>query len=267
MLEDCVELAKTDPEQLNEDKLVRRLLVLNMVAIHTTSMITTNTILDLYSSPNRDEYVAGLREEVERVLRESGGTFSKTAINSMFRVDSAIRETMRHSHLGDVGVRRNVIADKGVDLGDGLHIPKGAKVVLPNHGVHNDPEFYGDTVNKWDGFRFSRPREAYLSEVEAAGNEPKRLDKVLEQKNQNLIATGTDFLSFGHGRHACPGRFFASQEMKLAVAHIVMNYDIEVVGKGRPEGVQLSGNNFPSDDAEIRVKLRSGTKTVNGKAA
>lgn len=266
MLEDVVQLAKKDPQQLREDVLVRRLLVLNMVAIHTTSIVTTNTILDLYSSPHKEEYLAGLREEVERVLREAGGEFSKNAINSMYRVDSAIRESMRISHLGDVGVRRDIIAEGGVDVGDDLHLPKGAKVVFPNHGIHNDPDFYGETANQWDGFRFSRPREDYLAQIEKSGSETKDMSKVLEQKNQNLISTGTDFLSFGHGRHACPGRFFASQEMKLAIAHIVMNYDIEVVGGERPKNISVAGSVFPSEDAEIRVRLRSGAK-ANGHAA
>lgn len=258
MLEDLAELAKKDPSELDEYKIVRRLLLLNMVAIHTTSMVTTNTLLDLYSSPHKDEYVTGLREEVERVLRESGGEWTKTAINSMYRVDSAIRESMRYSDLGDIGIKREVIDPKGIDLSGGIHIPYGVRIASPNHAIHRESSFYGDNANEWDAFRFSRPREAYLEQVEAAGSDPDRLDRVLEQKNQGLIATGADFLSFGHGRHSCPGRFFASQEMKLMLAHIVMEYDIEVVGGERPPNMLMNGACIPSQTAQLRVKLRSG---------
>lgn len=257
-MEDLVELAKNDSSALDENTIVRRLLLLNMVAIHTTSIITTNTLLDLYSSPNKEEYVTGLREEVERVLCESGGEWTKNAINSMYRVDSTIRETMRYSGLGDLGMKRRVIDPKGIDLSGGLHIPCGVSIAAPNHAIHRESDFYGDNANEWDAFRFSRPREAHLEQVEAAGDHPDRLDRVLEHKNQGLIATGADFLTFGHGRHSCPGRFFASQEMKLMLAHLIMHYDIEVVGGERPPAIFMNGNAIPSETAQLRVKLRSG---------
>nr|POE56583.1 ent-kaurene oxidase [Quercus suber] len=262
MLEDCVELAKTDPSQLDEMRLCRRLLVLNMVAIHTTSMVTTNTLLDLFSSAHAADYVSGLREEVQRVLSESGGAWSKNAINDMLRVDSTIRETMRISTLGDVGLRRQVTAPAGIDLGDDVHLPPGVTVVVPAHAIQTDAAFYGATAGEWDAFRFSRPREAHLAQVRGAAaagdaDETRRLERALEQKNQSLIAYGSDFLSFGHGRHACPGRFFASQEMKLMMAHIVMTYDVRIDG-GRPPNRAINGASIPTDDAEIMIRLRSG---------
>lgn len=258
ILEDCNQLAQNDPTELDEDRLCRRLLMLNMVAIHTTSMVTTDTLLDLFSSPDREDYVAGLREEVERVLHESGGQWSKNAINSMHRVDSTIRETMRVSSLGDIGMKRQVTDPAGIDLSGGLHIPAGVRLATPNRAIHTDPAFYGENASSWDGFRFSKPREAYLEQVTDAGDRPDRLKSVLEQKNQGLIATSSDFLSFGHGRHACPGRFFASQEMKLMLAHIVMNYDIKIDG-GRPKNMEINGASVPTNEAEMQIRLRSKT--------
>jgi len=29
----------------------------------------------------------------------------------------------------------------------------------------------------------------------------------------------------GHGNHACPGRFLASSELKIALAHMILKYD------------------------------------------
>lgn len=108
MLEDIVERARADPKELNIDLNVRRLMVLNMVAIHTTSIVTTNTLLDLYSHPEADVYVEGLREECERVLAEYDGKWSKDAVNKLIRVDSVIRETMRITTLSDYGLKRKV---------------------------------------------------------------------------------------------------------------------------------------------------------------
>nr|POE78509.1 cytochrome p450 monooxygenase glif [Quercus suber] len=218
-------------------------------------------MLDLFSAPNVDEYVDGLREEVQRVLSESGGEWSKNAINDMLRVDSTIRETMRISTLGDVGLRRQVKSPAGIDLGDDVHLPQGVTVVVPAYAIQTDAAFYGANAGEWDAFRFSRPREAHLAQVRAADgeDEKKRLERALEQKNQSLIAYGSDFLSFGHGRHACPGRFFASQEMKLMVAHIVSKYDVKIQG-GRPQNRHINGASIPTDDAEIMIRLRSPVK-------
>jgi cytochrome P450 len=35
-------------------------------------------------------------------------------------------------------------------------------------------------------------------------------------------------IHLGHGRHACPGRFFASAELKIVLLHILQHYDIEL---------------------------------------
>ena len=32
-------------------------------------------------------------------------------------------------------------------------------------------------------------------------------------------------MGFGYGEHACPGRFFASNEMKVALSFLLLNYD------------------------------------------
>lgn len=79
-----------------------------MVAVHTTSITITNTVLDLYSSPHTADFVAGLREECARVLQKYGGAWSKQVVNDLIRVDSAIRESMRISDLGWLAINRMV---------------------------------------------------------------------------------------------------------------------------------------------------------------
>lgn len=96
---------------------------------------------------------------------------------------------------------------------------------------------------EFDAFRFSRPRE---TGAEAHS---------LEQKNTAVITTSDDFLGFGHGRHACPGRFFASQELKLMLAYLVMNYDVEPLGE-RPQNSVMNGMSLPSPTAVLGIKKR-----------
>ncbi len=46
-------------------------------------------------------------------------------------------------------------------------------------------------------------------------------------------------MQFGFGRHACPGRFFAANEIKMIIANFVMDYDIKL-----PDGVKERYPNF-----------------------
>lgn len=46
-------------------------------------------------------------------------------------------------------------------------------------------------------------------------------------------------MSFGFGRHACPGRFFAANEIKLILARMLLDYDIKM-----PEGVETPYKNL-----------------------
>lgn len=50
-------------------------------------------------------------------------------------------------------------------------------------------------------------------------------------------------MSFGFGRHACPGRFFACNEIKLIVAQLLLEYDVKM-----PDGVE---ERYPSWTAGV----------------
>ncbi|KAK4497822.1 hypothetical protein PRZ48_010476 [Zasmidium cellare] len=232
-----------DPAELNPDKICRRLVRLNMVAIHTTSITITNVLLDLYSSPRAEDFVEGLREECSRVLAEHGGKWTKAAVNDLVRIDSTIKESMRYSSLAIVGIMREVVKEDGIDLGNGIHLPKGVRIGAPNVAIHRDPTYYPNP-DEFDAFRFAKARDS----LDEKG-------QVLEKRGQNIVTTGEDFVAFGHGRHACPGRFFASQEMKLMLAYIVMNYDVKLPGP-RPRNMDIKINSVPPPKAQLMVRRR-----------
>ena len=100
--------SKQDPKQLEAARITHRLLILNVVSIHSTSFTTANTILDLYSSVSSSEFVDGLRDECERVLAGRQWNWSKDALHELSRVDSTIRESMRLSAFGIVGLSRRL---------------------------------------------------------------------------------------------------------------------------------------------------------------
>jgi cytochrome P450 len=50
--------------------------------------------------------------------------------------------------------------------------------------------------------------------------------------DKQAIKVSTDFLSFGLGPRACPGRFFAVQEIKSIVALVLRRFDISTDAAG-----------------------------------
>ncbi|KAH8196773.1 hypothetical protein TruAng_009065 [Truncatella angustata] len=46
-----------------------------------------------------------------------------------------------------------------------------------------------------------------------------------------LVSTSENHLGFGHGKHACPGRFFAANELKIALVHLLRDYEWKLPGK------------------------------------
>ena len=62
-------------------------------------------------------------------------------------------------------------------------------------------------------------------------------------------------LVFGHGLFVCPGRFFAANELKLLMAYLVREYDIEQLPK-RPENKWMGSLLLPPVKSTIHVRRR-----------
>ncbi|KAG5720345.1 Ent-kaurene oxidase, partial [Termitomyces sp. T112] len=182
--------------------LTMRILVINFAAIHTTSMAFTQILFDLAANP---AFVPGLREEVERVIREEG--LSKISFHKMVKLDSFIKESQRLGGNGAVVMQRKVLKD--FTFSDGTVVPKGNDIAVANFAMHHDEENYPDPL-VFDGFRFSKMREKQSEGF---------------SKHQ-MVALTHEYIVFGHGKHACPGRFFAVNELKALLAYTLLNYDV-----------------------------------------
>ena len=236
-------------DELTPEMISRRLMPLNFAAIHTTALTMTNFIFDLFSSPSTPQWIDGIREEAERVLAEEGGQWTKAGLLRCHRSDSAIRESMRISNFMTKNIQRKVMPQEGIENKvEEWRAPQGTLIGVDLQSVHHDPEIYPDP-NTYDAFRFSRPREeADASNVHSEVN---------GVRNTGLTQTSDVFLSFSHGRHACPGRFFVSLEMKMLLAYMVMNYEIQPL-KSRPVNVRFGGTSVPPMKAAIKVRRKEG---------
>ncbi|EEB93346.1 hypothetical protein MPER_08007, partial [Moniliophthora perniciosa FA553] len=72
-----------------------------------------------------------------------------------------------------------------------------------------------------------------------------------------MISPNTEYLLFGAGRHACPGRFFAVNELKLLLSHVLVNYDVRFDGEGGvPKDMRFGASRAPNRKAELMFRKR-----------
>ncbi|KAL7619650.1 hypothetical protein AAE478_010191 [Parahypoxylon ruwenzoriense] len=233
-----------NPRELDPRVISGRLSVLCFAAIQSSVITLTNLLFDLAASPECAASLAAMRDEVIRETapppppRDSSGrsAWSKASLARMTRVDSALRESMRMNGFVERGIMKMVVAPDGVVLPDGTRIPRGAKVGVSGYCIHRDEEIYTD-AKRYDAFRFTTNNGA-------GGEGP-----------QSLVSTSETFMGFSHGSHACPGRFFAANQLKIALAHIALLYEIEEITE-RPANKWLFGHLGPPMSKTLRVKRR-----------
>lgn len=241
--------ATGNPYMWRRHTLADRILVVNFAAIHTTSLTSTDALFDLLSS--KIEYIDEIRDEIVSVLDTYGGKWNKQALGQLKKLDSAIRESARFSPIVSTGLGRMVVAEKGVITPSGVHLPRGTKVSVPAYCIMRSEAAYAG-ADTFQPFRFSDQRR----ENHGTGNDDKSQKTNHVRQARNALPTTTpDFLTFGHGRHACPGRFFAAAELKLILAYALLNYDFEMLPK-KPQGSWVGVTRLPSMKATIRVKRR-----------
>ncbi|KAI1348395.1 cytochrome P450 [Xylaria sp. FL0043] len=197
---DAIEWAEEESKNDPYDPAVYQI-GLSMAAIHTTSDLLNQTLHNLVQRP---KLINDLRKEIIEVLQNEGLT--KTALFNLRLMDSVLKETQRLKPIKMTTMHRIALAD--ITLSDGTVIPKGTKCAVRST-KRLDPNVY-ENPDVFDGARFMRMRD------------------VPGQSNQaHLVTTGTEALGFGHGLHACPGRFFAANELKIALVHLLLKYDLK----------------------------------------
>jgi len=128
-----------------------------------------------------------------------------------------------------------------ITLADGTHLPAGTNLLAPLSGISHDERYY-PSPEKFDALRFFRQRQA--SEADA--------------NRWQFTSIGEGNINFGAGKHACPGRFFAGNEIKMTLAHFLLNFDIRLKdGQTRPKGMTIMMSRAPDMNGEVMFRRRS----------
>jgi cytochrome P450 len=129
--------------------------------------------------------------------------------------------------------------EKPTKLSDSTLLPKGAWVTVAatpakDASVWSEPDTF-------DGLRFYNLRQQ-------AGSESR----------YQLTTTSSEQIGFGVGRHACPGRFFASHELKILLAHLILKFDWKLSDgeQGRPKSLEIGTEMMPNRNVVLWRKSR-----------
>ncbi|GFF65597.1 aldehyde reductase 1 [Aspergillus lentulus] len=177
------------------------------------------------------EVIQPLREKIVTVIQEEG--WKKPALYKLKLMDSVLKESQRMKPVNITSMRR--LALKDIKLSDGTLIPKGSSLLVSSHKMW-DPDVYPNPET-FDPYRFMRLRETPGHETSA-----------------QLVSPSPEHLGFGYGKHACPGRFYAANEVKIALCHILLKYDFKLPDGYTPtvrtRGISVSAD--PSAKLVIR---------------
>ncbi|KAM5541327.1 hypothetical protein V8D89_004881 [Ganoderma adspersum] len=183
--------------------ITQRMLMVNFASIHTSSHTIMHVLYHLAEDP---ELLQPLREEIQACISSDG--WATTAMGSMRKLDSILREALRYHGISLLGISRKAVKD--ITLRDGTRIPKGT-LVSANAYAHQHDAAILEHADTFDAFRFARMRST-------AGQSLKH----------QFTSTSPEYVPFGHGQHACPGRYFASCELKAVLGHIILNHDLKL---------------------------------------
>lgn len=253
--------AKERPHELGDFSLLaKRVLIANFGSMHQTSLQVTNMLLNILGSDEEFHTIAALRSEITQVLggggdknKEAEGeeAWTKAKVAQLVQADSVARETLRLHSFGGRAVMRKVVAPGGVVTDEGVALPRGAMFSFLSQPAHVDEGSYED-AEKYDPFRFSRARRDVVAGEGKGG--------VAGGAKTSFVTTSAEHLPFGHGRHACPGRFLIDFELKMIIAYVLRNYDIkfpEEYGGKRPENPWVTEALFTPAGAAIMVRRRA----------
>lgn len=211
--------------------------------MHTSASMATLAFADLLYRP---QYINDIVTEIKEHMVDSKGelTHNRRDCEDLVKLDSFIKESARFNPIGLAAAGRKIVGKPHV-FSDGTTIPPGNTLFAPGGAIHMDPKIYPEP-EEFKPWRFAEER------AKGAG----------EDKRWLLANATEESFNFGYGAQACPGRFFASQEIKLMFATLLMRYDTKwdeaKNGKEAPRGARMESGLLAPTEWHMLVSRKEG---------
>ena len=249
--------------EASPENLAHRQIMIGLGSIHTIKNAITHLMYDLCAHP---EYIEEMRDEAEAVLL-AGGKWDKPTLTKMRKIESLMTESQRLNPPQLRKFRRisrllfAIQSDfprsltvsfyhrtlKPVTLSDGTHFPAFTQIAVPAAAMLFDPSIVSDP----DTFD---PLRAYRDRLKPG-----------ESNLHQYTMTNTTHMHFGHGKHACPGRAFAVNEVKMITAALLIGFDFcQIKGQSRPRNIIVDEFVYPEPGTNLMIRRRKIREGVPG---
>ncbi|RDW68967.1 cytochrome P450 [Aspergillus mulundensis] len=208
----------------------------SLAAIHTTSDMLTQVLYDICG---HEGLIDELRQEVLTVIEAEG--WQKTTLYKLKLMDSVLKESQRVKPIGIATMHR--LAGESIKLSDGTVIPKNSNLMVSGQRMWDESIY--PSPEKFDPYRFLRLRETPGKETSA-----------------QLVSPSPEHMGFGFGKHACPGRFFAANEIKIALCHMLLKYDFRLTEQWKNPRPIARGMGL-SAEPRAEMEIRRRTEEIN----
>lgn len=209
--------ARYDDGSAMTDKHIKDELRTIVTAGHETTALALAWAADLVH--RHPEVAAGIRADVDALGPEA----SAVDVAKLKSVDNAVKETLRLHPILTEALRT---LRKPLTLGD-MEIPAGHTVAAVITLVHTDPDIYPEP-------------EAF---------KPERFSERSYKP--------TEYLPYGGGHRRCIGAAFADFELRIALATLVAEYDVELLDAEPPQPVRRNITMAPDTGVHVRLRPRA----------
>ncbi|XP_068081110.1 cytochrome P450 6j1 [Anabrus simplex] len=205
---------KADALGYSDEDLTGHAVTFIVEGIETSSIAMSFLLYELAMNPDAQEK---LRQELEEAVEKNDGKFTYDIIHSLPYLNMVFTETLRmHPPL----MTMEKFCTKRFELpkksGGTMQVEPGTLILIPVHALQHDPKYFPEP-ERFDPERFS-------------------------EQNKESIPKYT-YLPFGEGPRVCLGMRFAQAQVKVAVAHVVLNYAIRPSPK-TPKTIVQDSNYF-----------------------
>jgi cytochrome P450 family 6 len=187
----------TDNKKLTMNQLFANVFLFFIAGFETSSSTASYCLAEIAKN---QEIQRKVQEEIDEILKETGGDLTYDAIMKFKYLEMCIDETLRKYPIVPLHFRQTV-KDYKIN-GTDIIIPKDTAVIIPVIGMQRDPEIYDDPL-KFDPERFR------------------------ESSTGGGKVEGTYYTPFGDGPRNCIGMRLGKIMTKLSIIKILTKFNIE----------------------------------------